>query len=48
MELLGVDENGDKTKTEKEIKHEREELIKAQKERLAQEKKYKNRNKNSR
>ncbi len=48
MELLGVDENGGKTKSEKEIKREQEELIKVQKERLAQEKKYKNRNKNFR
>ena len=48
MELLGVKEDGTKMKTEKEIKREREELIMAQKERLAQEKKYKNRNKNSR
>ena len=48
MELLVVDENGIKTKTEKDIKRERDELIKIQKERLAQEKKYKNRNKNSR
>jgi len=41
MELLGVDENGNKIKSEKEIKREREEAIKAQKERLTKEKKYK-------
>ena len=48
MELLGVNESGNKTKTEAEEKQERDQLIKAQKERLAQERKYKSRNKKSR
>lgn len=48
MELLGVGEDGGQAKTERELKQEREELIKAQKQRLASEKKYKNHNKNPR
>lgn len=43
MELLGVNENGDTTKAEKEIKRERSELIKIQNERLAKERTFKNR-----
>jgi hypothetical protein len=48
LELLGVDENGGKAKTEKEENRERGELIRTQKKRLAEERKFKNEKSKSR
>lgn len=45
MELFGIDEDGSKIKTEKELQKERDELIVKQKERLSKEHEYKKRNK---
>jgi hypothetical protein len=47
MELFDIDEDGNKIKSEKEIKQEREAVIKLQKERLAKEQKYKRYNNRS-